>query len=239
MQAVSILWSRWRASPPAQRPTYHSFQLNLQKRLGHGLSFLVGYTMMKQIANGGFGNQGHATTNLQHTLLRDTAKSIYFQDRPQTLVASYVYDLPFGRGKPFWKNPNGFVQQLAGGWRVAATHRYFSGTPVTIGTFASLPGGVAATGGGVWANRVEGVPIRTGNGCGNYDPNDPGRNRYPAPKKTVIPSPVILEVKGFLGRKTGLRNPRHCGGSGPSITTPISECGPSLSVVNLTALTGY
>jgi hypothetical protein len=43
-----------------------------------------------------------------------------------------VYDLPFGRGRTYGANANGFLDAALGGWRLATTAVLYSGLPVTI-----------------------------------------------------------------------------------------------------------
>src|SRR5262249_28260103 len=71
---------------------YHALQLKLQKRVGHGLTFLTAFTASKMISNFG---------GAQSTFMKRTAKAIYSQDEPKILAVSWTYDLPFGRGKRF------------------------------------------------------------------------------------------------------------------------------------------
>jgi hypothetical protein len=54
------------------------------------------------------------------------------EDRPQRLVASYVYELPFGRGKAVLGNANRVVNGVLGGWTTAGI------LTITSGQLASL-----------------------------------------------------------------------------------------------------
>src|SRR4030095_12146654 len=122
-----------------------------------GLAFLVGYTWSKQFELG----------PVQHLSLLNTGKILMAFDRPQSLAVSYSYELPFGPNKPFLSNTNPFVRQLVGGWQISGSHNYYAGVPLAVSTRRSLPGI-----GGVWANRVQSVDIRTGVSCGSYEPTN-------------------------------------------------------------------
>ena len=64
------------------------------------------------------------------------------QDRPHNFQASFVAELPFGRGKP-WLNEGGVAGALLGGWQVNGLVSLYSGAPFTItssGTSLDLPG---------------------------------------------------------------------------------------------------
>src|SRR5262249_32869487 len=94
--------------------TYNSLQLNAQKRLGQGFSFLIAYTISKAFGNGNFGNQGWGSIGLQHNLHRRLAKQLTSLDRPQNLAISYTYELPFGPGKPLANSTNPVLKNLVG-----------------------------------------------------------------------------------------------------------------------------
>jgi hypothetical protein len=47
------------------------------------------------------------------------------------VVLSYVYDLPFGKGKRF-VNHGGVVNAVAGGWEFSGSHTYQSGNPLSV-----------------------------------------------------------------------------------------------------------
>jgi len=51
---------------------------------------------------------------------------------------TYVYDLPFGKGKNFLGS-KGVVSAILGGWRVAGIQTYASGTPINLATTVSFP----------------------------------------------------------------------------------------------------
>ena len=154
---------------------YHSLQTTLQKRFGHGLNFLLAYTISKTLANGGgFGGLGQASGlgDLQHTDQRGALKGLFAADRPQMLAISYLYELPFGPGKRFGGGiTNPVLKHLVGGWRLSAIHHYWRESPINVTTSARVPGGLE----GIWANREQGQ-IPTGQGCGDYSRGDVSMN---------------------------------------------------------------
>jgi carboxypeptidase family protein/TonB-dependent receptor-like protein len=190
---------------PAGFSTYHGIELTAQKRTSHGLTFLVSYTASKYLTNAGsFSGQGSDSQpiTIQTSTQRKQAKGLYFPaDQPQSLAVSYVYELPFGPGKPLANSQSAVVKQLVGGWRVAGIHQYRSGAPVRISTLQSLPVGY----GPAWANRVPDVPIGTGLGCGDIDPNDPARNKALNVNAFANPAPFTL------GNTLTLPSTRSCG----------------------------
>lgn len=117
--------------------TYHSMRFSLNKRFSEGLSFLVSYTISKNITDAdseGPGVSGFIGTNSfigQNSFNRRAEKAVSQLDTPQSLVASFFYDLPVGRGKRFL-NQSGVVGHLLSGWSVAGIASYHSGTPTLV-----------------------------------------------------------------------------------------------------------
>ncbi len=117
--------------------TYHAMQLGLEKRFTQGLSFLVSYTVSKNLTDAdsaGPGVSGFIGTNSfigQNSFNRGTEKAVSQLDTPQALVASFFYELPAGHGKRYL-NQSGVVDRVAGGWYVAGIASYKSGTPTTV-----------------------------------------------------------------------------------------------------------
>jgi len=117
--------------------TYHAMQLGLEKRFAKGLSFLVSYTVSKNLTDAdsaGPGVSGFIGTNSfigQNSFNRGSEKAVSQLDTPQALVASFFYELPVGHGKRYL-NEGGVVDRVAGGWYVAGVASYKSGTPTTV-----------------------------------------------------------------------------------------------------------
>jgi hypothetical protein len=180
---------------------YHSLQVSAQKRYG-GLSFLASYTLSKQLNNytnfSGLG-EGYSFSTIQNAAYLHQYKTLANLDRPQTVVLSWVYELPFGPGKRFSNTKNPVVGQIVGGWRLAGIQTYESGNIISLSTSQSIPGF-----GPIWAKRVLGVPITTANGCGNYDPNNAARNKYLNLAAFADPAPFTI------GNTQVLPNVRQC-----------------------------
>ena len=117
--------------------TYHAMQLQLNKRFAQGLSFLVSYTVSKNITDAdsaGPGVSGFIGTNSfigQNSYDRKAEKAVSQLDTPQSLVASFFYELPVGHGKRYL-NAGGAMDRVVGGWYVSGIASYKSGTPTTV-----------------------------------------------------------------------------------------------------------
>ena len=117
--------------------SYHSMQLKVTKQFSQGLTFLVGYTISKNITTSdsmGPGVQGFIGDNAyigQNSYNRRAEKSVSELDTPQSLVTSFFYQLPIGSGKRFLTHA-GFASRLVSGWGVGGILTYHSGTPMGV-----------------------------------------------------------------------------------------------------------
>jgi hypothetical protein len=104
------------------RITYQSLQAKLNKRFSNGLSFLLGYTYSKDSGTGQYFNNPWCTM---------CQNSIIGINLTQRFVASYSYQLPFGRGKHFGSTWNRGEDAVLGGWQVSGITSYQTGFPFT------------------------------------------------------------------------------------------------------------
>src|SRR5207244_12452088 len=91
-------------------------------------------TVLADAVSSGPSVHGSIVTNScigQNSFSRASEKSVSQLDTPQTLVASFFYELPVGHGKRYM-NQGGVVDRVAGGWYVAGVGSYKSGTPTTV-----------------------------------------------------------------------------------------------------------
>lgn len=144
--------------PHIGRSDYHALQINLQKRFSDGLSATANYTFSKLLDTGGVGN-GAAfldATTVQNIYDYDSEYSLSTLDVPHRFVASFSYELPFGKKKRFGSNLGGFANAIVGGFQIAGTYTWQRGTPIQI-IANPFSVGAGTPGGGYRPNRVEGV----------------------------------------------------------------------------------
>ncbi len=106
----------------AARSDYDAFQLKIEKRTSHGLSFLAAYTNSKDLIGGELFNN-------PDLIMSQYSPSEF--DVSQRLVVSYVYQLPFGRGKQFGGNWNRWQDAALGGWQMTGITSDQGGFPFT------------------------------------------------------------------------------------------------------------
>ncbi len=107
---------------------YHSLQATFQRRLSTGLSFLGAWTWSHSIDDSS--GTGSETVQTPYALYLNRGNSTF--DVRQSLVLSWTYELPFGKGKTFLKDAHGPLELLAGGWQLNSIDTFQTGTPFTM-----------------------------------------------------------------------------------------------------------
>jgi hypothetical protein len=146
---------------------YNAVSLSLRRQTS-GLSYTFNYThghSMDDASDSGgvrftdfnpVRTNGHVT--LGAPLSDDWATSTY--DVKHNLSATFLADLPFGKGRRFLSDASGFVQGLVGGWSVSGFGRLQTGTPLVIVLRDDNRLGVEGNVRAIRPNLVEGVPLR-------------------------------------------------------------------------------
>lgn len=120
---------------PSASSIYHSLQLSADKRFSNGLSFLVAYTHSKSIDDASLWNSSTvAVTNFK------LERGLSTFDARNRLVASYTYDLPYGRGRSFGASSSKLVNSILGGWQTNGIVSIQSGNPLDPTTGLQLSG---------------------------------------------------------------------------------------------------
>ncbi len=116
--------------------SYNALQAKLEKRLSHGLAFLVSYTRSKLIDDAGSVFDASILTgpiaNFQvaDSFNRALEKDVSTGNIPNVFVTSFTYELPFGKGRHF--NLTGITNKVLGGWEFAGTILQQSGMPFAV-----------------------------------------------------------------------------------------------------------
>ena len=114
--------------------TYHAFQLKVEKRFSEGLFALLSYSHSKILTDAAGITQASSSTwngstgSVISPFEKRRNKSLATDDVPNSLSMALTYELPVGKGKKFL-NGGGVANYLLGGWQIASTWKYSSGTP--------------------------------------------------------------------------------------------------------------
>ncbi len=103
------------------RAIYHALQTRVEKRITHGLGVLWTYTNSKLIDN-------NTASVVNHRHFR----SVSNLDLTHVSRISFVYDLPFGPGKPLGAGFRGPLARLVEGWSISGYLNARSGSPLSI-----------------------------------------------------------------------------------------------------------
>jgi hypothetical protein len=112
------------------RGNYNGLSTKVTQRYKSGLTTLASFTWSKALDNGSAirGTTGDQYPENPYCALQCEYGPSGF-NTPLRLVTSVLYELPFGRGKPFL-NRNGFVNAIAGGWQFTTIFTAQSGRPL-------------------------------------------------------------------------------------------------------------
>src|SRR5688572_817628 len=122
---------------------YSGLEITFRRRMKAGLSFQFGYTFAVSKDTRSF--DPAFTTVTQSTTISQTSANFPFDnanrdlnysysdfDRRHSLLGTYVYELPFGDGKPFGSGAPSVLKYIISGWQLAGTLRVTSGRPFTV-----------------------------------------------------------------------------------------------------------
>ena len=134
---------------------YNSLQARLEKRYSHGLQFEAAYTFSHALDNASSASLGSVNNgDFQDQRFPNQNYGNADFDVRQRFVFSYVYDLPFGRGRAVGANASGVINGIIGDWQMTgvfskATGNYYTATDInnvsggdcggTVGFYCSRP----------------------------------------------------------------------------------------------------
>ncbi|HEX8161888.1 MAG TPA: carboxypeptidase-like regulatory domain-containing protein [Pyrinomonadaceae bacterium] len=149
---------------------YHAATLSVRERLGTSLIMDFNYTLSHSLDDAS-GLQTGATFGSAFILNPILQKQSYADsdfDIRQVINANAVWEVPFGRGKRFFHDAGGLVNNLLGGWQMTGIFRWNSGAPAG----APFDDARWATNWNVQSNAVRIAPIEScpTRGSGVNDP---------------------------------------------------------------------
>lgn len=131
---------------PVGDSVYHALGVRVEKRTSQGLTLHVAYTVGKLIDN--VQERFSGRTSLVDPNNLRASRSIADFDRSQYFVISYIYELPFGRGKRWLAQS--WLGKVVGNWQVSGITTFATGLPVVI----TAPSNTRLPGVGGYADRL-------------------------------------------------------------------------------------
>jgi hypothetical protein len=195
-----------------QRPVgfgkYNGLEATLERRMSHGVGLRFVYTYSRSLDNTPQeleSNSGAAPNGRDYASW--TGPSDF--DTPHRFIASYVYEVPFGKGKPFASH--GVLSYIIGNFRTSGVYTYASGRPFTVSAGGARANALDAFGAVAATPNLIGTPHSIGNvDCWFFSSNDKIGTKSPcldlAPGLT---NAYQLQTPGFLGNvgRNTLRGP--------------------------------
>jgi hypothetical protein len=130
----------WRSIGSA---AYNALQVNLQKHFSAGVQFDVNYTYSHSfdISSDSYriSDEGGLGSQVINPWSPNALRASSDFDLRHQINANWIVDFPFGRGKRFGANVNGFVDALIGGWELSGLARWTSGFPIGPSNGAQWP----------------------------------------------------------------------------------------------------
>ena len=145
---------------------YNGLQTKLQKRLSHGLDFLVTYTVSHALDNSVSPIEPNASQREYNLIPQNLEYANSIWDVRQRITLNGYYDLPFGVGRAHVFTSKA-MDLVAGGWAVSYTFIAQTGNPFSV--TPNITTAPAGSGGGAKAIRIR-DPFATG---GTPDPSNP------------------------------------------------------------------
>ena len=108
--------------------SYNALQVKLQKRFSDGLQFNLNYSWQKALD----GQSSLAEVKVQDPFNRHLDYSRSSWDTRQVFNFSYVYELPFGKGRKFGRDMSSAADAIVGGWAFEGITRLETGPPLNI-----------------------------------------------------------------------------------------------------------
>jgi hypothetical protein len=118
---------------PIFQSSVHALQGGLDKRYSNGLLVTAQYAYTRAIG----------TETYQNPFNYDDSRGNLSGLRRHVLVTSYVYELPFGKGKPFFSGASRLTNALVGNWQLSGIVQAMSGSPFSPTFSTTVVGSVA------------------------------------------------------------------------------------------------
>jgi len=154
---------------------YNALESKFQRRLSKGLSTLISYTWSKSIdVSSGYFNVENGPgggSTIQNYYDQSTARGVSSYDIPHFLSWATVYELPFGKGKRWFRSGPG--SWILGNWQTNFIMQARSGAPFNLqvaGDLANLRGGAPGTIGNYLRPNLIADPFKAGPVPANPDP---------------------------------------------------------------------
>jgi len=200
---------------------YHGMLWTLRKRFNNGDDVTFNYTWSKSID---LASTPENSTALQGVVInaydRGLFRAVSDYDARHQVNATWVYGLPFGKGRRF-ADRGGVVNAIAGGWQLSGLWRMSTGLPVGIGNGRFWPTNWNVTGN---ATQIADFADGTNKNAGPPPGGTGGANIFQNPAEAVKAFDYTLP--GGVGGRNNVRGDGNFNidmGLGKSFAMPYAE----------------
>jgi hypothetical protein len=160
--------------------SYHAMTALVRKQYSQGLTLLAHFTWSKTIDT----SSSTISGDFQNPDNIAAERGLSTFHVPRRFVASWIYELPFGTGKPFLSSRGGVVDQILGGWQITGILGFQDGVYISPSA-------------GVNSANIDGVlsTLRADRVCDGAISN-PTRDRWFDPNCFVVPGPFRYGTSG-------------------------------------------
>jgi hypothetical protein len=184
---------------PRNRSIYHSGQLKVTQRFSNGLQFLGSYTFGKSLDYGGSAASGGGAVGNPQTITNlDAGKGPSGFDVRHRAVISWVYEMPWGPGRP-WLSNGGALAAVLGGWQMAGIATMTTGRPFTVFMQTGVNNGAPS-----WPNRIGSGELDNPTVDLWFNPRDfqaPPANTYGNSGRGILYGPGHINFDTSLSKK--------------------------------------
>lgn len=113
------------------RSSYHAATIVLRRVVQNGWGFDFNYTLSHSIDNDST-SESSGGGAIQDAFNPAASRGPSDFDQRHTITADGVFELPFGKGKPFLSNPSRWLNAFVGGWMATTLVTFNTGTPITL-----------------------------------------------------------------------------------------------------------
>jgi hypothetical protein len=140
---------------------YNALQLDLKKKMSHGVQFDLNYTFSKSIDLASdaerVGTIGGTGGQVQNAWSPYQFRGVSDFDATHQITTNWIAELPFGRNHLIGRNIGRGWDAIIGGWQVSGLGRWTSGLPFSVGNGFQWPTDWDLSG-----NGIQTAPVKTG-----------------------------------------------------------------------------
>ena len=190
VQASQLLrkWPQYQNVSSFRKPgadsRYNAFTLRADKQFNQGLTFTFSFTDSRAYDNSasavnylGAASQTYADQYNPKAEWGLSAQNVSYQ-----IAASFLYELPFGGGKPFLNSSGRGANLLINGWQVSGIENWSTGTPIVLSSVDN----------GTTSSALNTFPQRPAWNSHTAKVSDPSSRQWFNPTVFSIPAPYTI-----------------------------------------------